>query len=464
MLAIKVSDLIKATKGTLLNGSPDAVVNSFCTDSRKIKKGDMFVPLVGENFDGHKFLKEVMNLGACGFITSEEHDWQFDGDIREKIVIKVEETLKAFQQTAEFHRNKFDIPVIGVTGSAGKTSTKDMIYEVLSKKYKVLKNEGNLNNQIGLPMTLLNLKAEHEVAVVEMGMSSFGEISTLSKIAKPHISIITNIGLAHIGKLGSRQNIHKAKMEIFDGMEPDGLVCLNGDDGLLFGLKDLLKYTTEFYGLQEGLNIKAYNVKVTDELYTTFNVEINSREYLFAVPIPGMYCVYNALAAICVGLRFKIAIEDIIEALKDYKPSSMRMNIMNLSKEIKLINDAYNANPNSMEEALRVMKNLPGPRKIAVLGDMLELGEWTRQAHIDIGKSVVKNGINHLVALGKNSKYIAEGAADAGMSQRKIYTCDDIYDVNEYIKGLIRDGDVILVKGSRGMKMEGIVDFISGVI
>ena len=464
MLAIKVSDIVRVTKGTLLNGNSDAIVNSFCTDSRKLEKGDMFVPLIGDNFDGHKFLKEALGLGAMGFFTSDEREGFFEDVSKDIIIIKVEDTLEAFQQVAEFHRNKFDIPLIGVTGSAGKTSTKDMIYEVLSKKYKVLKTEGNLNNHIGLPMTLLNLTEEHEVVVVEMGMSGFNEISTLSKIAKPDISIITNIGLAHIGKLGSRQNILKAKMEIFDGMELDGLVFLSGDDGLLYGLKDLLKFTTEFYGLQEGLDIKAYNVKVTDQFNTTFNIEIKNQEYLFTVPIPGMHCVYNALAAIGVGLRFKIAVEDIIDALRDYKPSKMRMNIINLSKDIKLINDVYNANPNSMEEALRVMNNLPGPRKIAVLGDMLELGEWTRQAHVDIGKSVVNNGINYLVALGQNSRHIAEGAADAGMSQRKIWTCDDINEANEYLKGLIRDGDVILVKGSRGMKMEGIVDFIIGVI
>ncbi len=452
MLAVKVSDIIKATGGILLNGKPDAIVNNICTDSRKVSKGDLFVPLAGEKFDGHDFLTEVLKLGACGYLTSRDGSKPLDG-----IVIKVEDTLKAFQDIARFYREKYDIPLVAVTGSAGKTSTKDMIYKVLAEKYNVLKTEGNLNNHIGLPMTLLNLSKEHDIAVVEMGMSGFGEISLLSKLAKPHISVITNIGLAHIGNLGSRQNILKAKMEIFDGMDPDGLVILNGDDGLLFGLKDFLSFRTVFYGLQDGLDVQGYNIKMVDEFSTSFNIQIASQEYTVTVPVPGMHNVYNALAAIAVGLKFKVPAQDIIEGIRNYKPGKMRMNILTLDKGIRLIDDAYNANPNSMEEALRVVRDLSGSRKIAVLGDMLELGEWTRQAHLDIGKSVVRNGINYLITLGPNSKYIAEGAASSGMSQRKIFTSETIEEANEYLIKLIRDKDVILVKGSRGMKMEGIV-------
>lgn len=457
MLSIKAKDIAKATNGIIVSGSPETEINSICTDSRKVKHGDLFIPLTGDNFNGHDFIPQAVNMGVCGYITSQQES----GTCFEGLVVKVDDTLKALQDIAGFQRQKFDIPLVGITGSAGKTSTKDMIYEVLSKKFKVLRTEGNLNNHIGLPLTLLNLCREHEAAVVEMGMSGFGEISTLSKISRPHISLITNIGLAHIGKLGTRQNILKAKMEIFDGMDPDGLVILNGDDGLLMGLRDLLQYRTVFYGLQEGVDVQGYNIRAVDETNTAFNIQVNGREYTVTVPVPGIHNVYNALSAITVGLRFKVSMDDIVDGIKEFKPSKMRMNILTLKKGIRLINDAYNANPNSMEEALRVLRDFSGRRKIAVLGDMLELGEWTRQAHVDIGKSVVRNGVNYLVTLGYNSKYIAEGAASMGMSQRKIRTCSSIQEINQYLKNIIRDGDIILVKGSRGMKMEGIVEFIS---
>lgn len=461
MLSFKVKDIVNATEGKLLSGNPDAEVNSFCTDSRNLQKGDFFVPICGENFDGHTFISNALKAGAVGYLTSQENNIN---ENEGNIVIKVKDTLNAFQKIAEAHRAKFDIPVIAVTGSAGKTSTKDMIFEVLSKKYKVLKTEGNLNNHIGLPMTLLKLNNEHQAAVVEMGMSGLGEISVLSKIAKPRVAIITNIGLAHIGNLGSRQNILKAKMEIMDGMDSDSLIILNGDDALLYGLKNLLNHKTIFYGFQEGMDVQGCNTKVSEDMCTTFDVKVCNKEYSVLVPVPGIHNILNALAAITVGLRFKVPIEDIISGIKNFKAGKMRMNVVDLDKGIKVINDAYNANPNSMEEALKVIKDFPGPRKIAVLGDMLELGEWTRQAHLDIGKSIVTNGINYLVTYGENSKYIAEGAANMGMSQKKIITCGTIEEVNENLKNIIRENDTILVKGSRGMKMEKIVDFLSGAL
>lgn len=455
MLPIKVKDIVEATEGVLLHGDPETDITCISTDTRKLKKGDFFVPILGENFDGHDFINQALELGACGYLTHRD-----DRIILKGIVIKVKDSLKAYQAIAELYRAKFDIPIIGVTGSSGKTTTKDMIYEVLARKYKVLRTEGNLNNQIGVPMTLLNLSTEHQIGVIEMGMNSLGEISVLSKIARPCVSVITNIGLAHIGKLGSRQNILKAKMEILDGMDENGVVILNGDDSLLLGLKNLLKFKTIYFGLQEGLDIQAYNIRVIDEINISFDIQINGQKYFVLVPLPGIHNVYNALAAIAVGIEFKVPMEYIIEGIRNYKPSKRRMNILLLSRKIKLIDDVYNANPNSMEEALKVMKNLSGNRKIAVLGDMLELGEWTRQAHMNIGESVVKNEINYLITLGENSKHIAEGAVRLGMSQRKIKTCLTIDEVNQTLKDLIRDGDVILVKGSRGMKMEGIVEFI----
>ncbi|MGE5329206.1 MAG: UDP-N-acetylmuramoyl-tripeptide--D-alanyl-D-alanine ligase [Deltaproteobacteria bacterium] len=456
MLSLKVSEIVEATNGKLLNGNPEVEIKNISTDTRKIISGDLFIPLVGDNFDGHDFIAKALEGSICGYLTSREPNIVSDA-----VIIKVDDTLKALQDIAGYYRDKFNVPIIGVTGSVGKTSTKEMIFNVLSKKFNVLKTQGNFNNHVGLPLTLLNLSKEHQAAVVEMGMSGMGEISTLSKIAKPHIAVITNIGLAHIGKLGSKQNILKAKAEIFDGMDEDGIAVLNADDSMLLELRNFINRNITYVGLFEEAELKAYNIKVDESLNTNFNIKIKDKEYLFKISVPGMHNVYNALAAIAIGLRFRIPVEQMIDAIESYKPEKMRMNIVKLNNNIKVLNDTYNANPNSMEEALKVMHQMPGARKIAVLGDMLELGEWTRQAHLDIGKNVVKNGINHLVTLGENSRFIAEGAAMLGMSQRKISTCNNIEEANAYLSKLVREGDVILVKGSRGMKMEGIVDFIT---
>jgi len=459
MQPLKVSEIIQAANGTLINGSPEAEIKNISTDTRRIMQGDLFIPLVGDNFDGHDFIAKALQDSACGYLTSKRAEI-----ISDAVIIKVEDTLKALQDISAYYRDKFNIPFVAVTGSVGKTSTKEMIYSVLSKKLNVLKTQGNFNNHIGLPLTLLNLSDIDKAAVVEMGMSGIGEISVLSKIVKPHIAVITNIGLAHIGKLGSRQNILKAKMEIVDGMDENGIIVLNADDPMLWELKNSIKYNTIYVGYREEADIKAYNVKVDQDMNTSFNVKIKDKEYQFIISVPGFHNVYNALASIAVGLRFRIPMEDMIDAIANFKSGKMRMNVMKLSNNIKVINDTYNANPSSMEEALNVMRQMPGARKIAVLGDMLELGEWTRQAHMDIGKSVVKSSINHLITLGENSRFIAEGAAMLGMSQRKINTCNSIKEANSYLSKLIREGDVILIKGSRGMQMEGIVDFITGEV
>jgi len=459
MQPLKVSEIIKATNGTLLSGSPEGEIKNISTDTRKIMPGDLFLPLIGDNFDGHDFIAKALQDSACGYLTSKKVE-----DASDVVVIKVEDTLKALQDISAYYRDKFNIPFVAVTGSVGKTSTKEMIYSVLSKKLRVLKTQGNFNNHIGLPLTLLNLSDIDKVAVVELGMSGAGEISVLSKIVKPHIAVITNIGIAHIGKLGSRQNILKAKMEIIEGLDEDGIIVLNADDLMLWELKNSIKNNIIYIGYREEADIRAYDVKVDKDMNTSFNVKIKDKEYQFIISVPGFHNVYNALVSIAVGLRFRIPIEDIIDAIANFKSGKMRMNVIKLSKNIKVINDTYNANPSSMEEALNVMRQMPGARKIAVLGDMLELGEWTRQAHIDIGKSVVESSINHLITLGGNSRFIAEGAAMLGMSQKKINTCNSIEEANSYLSKLIREGDVILIKGSRGMKMEGIVDFITGEV
>lgn len=457
MQMLGLDEIIKAVNGELISGDISTKIEGVSTDSRKINAGDIFIPIVGEKFDGHGFIKSSLEQGAAASLTSKPMD-----AINGKALIRVEDTLKALGDIAACYRNKFNIPIIGITGSVGKTSTKDMVSAVLSRKFNVLKTQGNYNNQIGLPLTVFNLENFHQAAVVEMGMSGFGEISSLTAIAKPDIAVITNIGLSHIEKLGSRQNILKAKMEIFEGLKSGGLVVLNGDDKLLYGLKDLLKFRTVYYGMEDGLTYQACNVKSLGEHGTSFEITYKNNDYKLNVPVPGVHNVYNALAAIAVGIEMNMDMESIIEGIAEFTPGQMRLNIISY-KGIKIINDAYNASPKSMEAAIDVLKDIgDSGRTFAVLGDMLEMGEWAYKAHTDIGKYAVLKGVDYIVTVGENGKNIAGGAIASGAAEDSVFSFDNNGEVSSFLKSFVKNGDIILVKGSRGMKMEDIVEEITG--
>ncbi|TYQ13058.1 UNVERIFIED_CONTAM: UDP-N-acetylmuramoyl-tripeptide--D-alanyl-D-alanine ligase [Acetivibrio alkalicellulosi] len=454
MDALSCAEIIKATNGMLLSGSKDSIFNSVSTDSRNINTGDLFVPIKGEKFDGHEYIVESLKKGAVGSIT--EKDIKLDD--KNKVLIKVEDTLKALRDISAFYREKFDIPFVGITGSVGKTSTKEMVSSVLGKVLNVLKTKGNFNNEIGVPLTIFGLDSFHQAAVVEMGMSGLGEISRLTSIVKPNIAIITNIGLCHIEKLGSKKNILKAKMEILEGLNSKGLVILNGDDKLLYGLKGLLKYRTVFYGFEEGMDYQAYNVKSLGEKGSLFEIEIKAKEYKVKVPVPGIHNIHNALASIAAGIELGIPEDKIIAGIEEFTPGNMRLNIIN-HNGVKIINDAYNASPQSVEAAITVLADISsGKRTIAVLGDMYELGDLTYSSHFDIGKFAVSQGTDYIVAVGENSDIISSGAISAGAETDKVYKFKENNEAGKFLKDFIKNGDVILVKGSRGMKMEEIVN------
>lgn len=466
MQSIKCNEVIKAIDGKLISGKNDTEFVNVSTDSRTIRNGELFIPIKGERFDGHDYIEHAFQSGAAGAITERDaaEIYKSDNgiDFGEKTIIKVDDTLKALRNLASYYRQKFKIPFIGITGSVGKTSTKDMISCILMQEYNVLKTEGNLNNEIGLPLTIFNLEPYHEVAVVEMGMSSIGEISRLTSIVHPKIAVITNIGMSHIEKLGSRQNILKAKMEILEGVPKDGLVVLNGDDNLLYGLKGFLDKHTVYYGMDEGLDYQAYNIQNAGESGVYFNITIKNKEYKIHVPIPGVHNIHNALAALVIGIEMGVPVDEIIEGIRLFTPDKMRLNIVS-HKGFKIINDTYNANPQSMEAALRVLKDINSingnspRRRIAVLGDMLELGDWSYDAHFNLGKFSVSLGIDYIITVGQDGKNIAKGALEAGAGHEKVKSFSDNIEVSEFLKGFISDDDVILVKGSRGMKMEEIV-------
>jgi len=455
MVHLTYEEILKVTGGKPAGDGKCNEITGISTDSRTIEKGSLFIPLKGENFDGHDFIGSAFEKGAVLALT-EKREVDFPG----KPLIIVENTLKALQDLAAYYRDKFPIPFVGVTGSVGKTSTKEMVAKVLGRKFNVLKNEGNLNNEIGVPLTVFRLDKVHEAAVVEMGMSGFGEISTLSHIVKPKVGIITNIGISHIEKLGSRQNILKAKLEILDGMPPDGLLILNGDDVMLSGAKGLLTHRTVSYGLEEGADYMAYNINSFGEEGISFDVTVDGRDYTVHIPTPGVHNVYNALAAVAAGHELGVPMEDIIEGIAIFSPEKMRLNIIN-ANGIKVLNDAYNASPQSVKAALSVLEEIEGSRKIAVLGDMLELGEWSQSSHTEIGRFAADLHLDYIVTVGPEAVNIVKGATESGFSSERAVSFENNADALNYLLGILQKGDVVLVKGSRGMKMEEIVNSLT---
>ncbi|MDD4495802.1 MAG: UDP-N-acetylmuramoyl-tripeptide--D-alanyl-D-alanine ligase, partial [Eubacteriales bacterium] len=383
MEPICCQEVLNAVEGTLESGDINILFKGISTDSRKIKSGDLFIPLEGENHDGHSYISGAINSGAAGTLT---HKNTFSKNLKgteflnETAVVRVADTLKALGSLAAFYRNRFNIPVIAVTGSVGKTGTKDMIAAAMSTRRNVLKTAGNYNNEIGLPLTMFNLEGSHEAAVIEMGMSGFSEIGRLSTIARPDIAVITNIGMSHIEKLGSRENIMKAKLEVLEGMDfYKGLLLLNSDDELLSGIKGSRGIRTLYFGLESDADYKAFDVEI-NEFNSDFSINIKGKKYRVRIPVPGIHNVYNAAAAIAAATELGIEMDGIIEGLALYNPGNMRMNIVEKTG-LKVINDTYNASPDSMKAAIDVMMKIKGERRIAVLGDMLEMGIWAEKAH-----------------------------------------------------------------------------------
>lgn len=455
MISFDCAELVRAVDGQLLWGDPFITFKGVTTDSRKVAKDNLFIPLVGEKFDGHDYIDQCFNSGASVCLT-------------QKVIpvtdnccaILVKDTGKALRDLAKWHRNKFDIPVVGITGSVGKTSTKDMIACVLSKKYEVLKTQGNFNNEIGLPLTLLNLEEKHEAAVIEMGMSGFGEISRLTAVAQPEVAVITNIGVSHIEKLGSQQGILKAKLEILEGLKPGGLVVLNGDDPLLRDQNGKLGFRTVFYGMDASLDYCAQNYQSLGEEGTTFSISLKGETYIVRIPVPGVHNVYNALAAIAAGIEMNMPVDTIIDGIAEYSPGNMRQNIVS-HKGIKIINDAYNASPQSMQAAINVLEELSAKtRGIAVLGDMLEMGDMSSELHYSVGSFIKEKRISYLISVGSASENITKAVSDSGNDS--IVTChfENNSEALNYLLGIIKSGDYILIKGSRGMKMEQIAEGI----
>lgn len=449
MAEFTVNEILVATGGSLLCANKQAF-NGVSTDSRTIKPGNLFVALKGEKFDAHDFLLRAVDNGAAGVVISNR-----DIYVPEKVTaILVQDTLAGLQSLAAFHRRRFNIPVIAVTGSNGKTTTKDLIAAVLSGKMNVLKTEANFNNEIGLPLTLLNILASHEVAVVEMGMRSRGEIKQLAAVAMPTVGVITNVGETHVELLGSVENIAAAKAELIEELNADGLAVLNYDIPLVRAMKAKTAGRVLFYGLDAAADVRAEEVTGGSN-ETKFYCVWPKGRFAVTVPAIGKHNVYNCLAAIAVGLECGVSPEEICFGLASFVPGAMRLHIENRGDYV-VINDAYNASPLSMAAAIETMGSVAAARKVAVLGDMLELGPLGVEAHRRVGVKLAEEGVQVVITVGELAAHIAAAALEEGVDVT--VTCHSHEEAQEALRRLMRPGDVILVKGSRGMKMEKVLD------
>ena len=454
---LTIKELILASEGQLVSKcNEETIVSNIVIDSRKAGKDSAFVAIVGENLDGHNFINLAINQGCKTIIKNKNNN--VDIENKEVNVIEVSDTEIALGDIAKFYKNKFKIPFIAVTGSVGKTTTRDMVYSTISAKYNSLKNVGNLNNQFGVPLTLFNLNKEHECAVIEMGMSGFNEIEYLANIVNPQIGIISNIGYSHVEHLGSRDGIFKAKMEVATNFDENSLLIVNGDDDCLKTLKTKdLVYKLRTFGFDKDNDIycKSYEM---DEESINFVAVINRKKEEFFIPTVGKHNIYNAMAAILVGLNLNMTIEEIKDGLKNFQCTKNRLDIIKKDK-LTIIDSVYNASIDSMSAALNILGRYEN-RRVAILGDMFEMGEFAEFGHRQVGKAALGN-IDIMIAIGKDSEFIVKELKENNMNENNLYHFETKEEAIENLDNIIKDDDVILVKASRGMNLEKVVEYLN---
>ncbi|MBI2252718.1 MAG: UDP-N-acetylmuramoyl-tripeptide--D-alanyl-D-alanine ligase [Armatimonadetes bacterium] len=455
MLPLKVKEILESTSGKLIKGNKEEEIFNFSTDTRALKKGDFFIPLAGENFDGHNFIKDAVLKEAQGILFSREIEKK-----KFNILIQVPDTKIALMRIAGFYRNKFSFTSIGVTGSNGKTTTKDLISHILKRKYLVLKSQENFNNEIGISKTLLKLNPSYQIGVFELAMRAPGEIKELAKIIKPEIAVITNIGESHLEFMKSKKIIAKSKAEILESLPPNGLAVLPKEDYYFKFLSSFFKGKIISFGLKSG-NIKLIKFKNLFWNGYKFKVEFKNEVFDIELPLLGKHNILNALAAIITAKTLGMENDEIRESLLSFKLSSKRMEKILLKNEIILINDAYNASPASMRSALAALASLRVKgRKIAILGDMKELGKIEKKAHLEIGKFVRRSKFNLLITVGLLGELIARGAKEAGFLNKNIFICKNKQEALNILLDKLKEKDLILIKGSRKMQLEEIADYL----
>ena len=442
---IYVRDIVEKMGGVLICGNMDLKIENVSKDTRTIKENDIYIGIKGESFDGNKFYKDALDKGAIACIVDNINIEDIENKYKEKTIVKVDDTLKCIQELAKYKRSLYNIPVIAVTGSVGKTSTKDMLFSVLSNKYKVLKTEGNNNNHIGLPLTILRLK-DDDVMILEMGMNNKGEISLLTDIAKPTIGVITNVGTSHIGNLGSRENIMKAKLEITEGLS--GPLIINNDNDIMHDnieyIESLSKVIT--IGIDNDSDYKAYEIE--DNKFKLDNEELAS-------PVNNRAFIYNSIVAYVVGKLCDVSSDDIKRGISNLNLTSNRLEFKEYKEGIILIDDTYNASLDSIKSSLEILKKEKCTRKIAVIGDVLELGAYSENIHKEIGDELLSSNLDYIVTIGEHTKYTDKFLKQNGYTN--VMHFDKESDSYSFIEGLLKKGDTVLLKGSHGINLRNVV-------
>lgn len=453
-----LSEVLTATGGRLTAGNGDNQVCGVSTDSRRIEPGNLFIALKGENFDGHVFVRPALEAGAAGVVVSEPCQIDLEKPPGRGAVIEVADTLRALGDLAHAYRRRFSIPVIGLTGSSGKTTTKEMLSGILKQERKVLKTEGNLNNLIGLPQTIFRMTPGHEVAVLEMGTNTRGEIKRLTQIASPDIGLITNIGPAHLAGFGSVETVREEKGDLFFNMSPSGIAVVNLDDEAVCHAADRWPGRRVTFSMRAGADVSVNDIRKNGARGTGFNLLMGGRAFKVDMKVAGIHNIYNAMAAAATALACGIRYESIQMGLAMFAAVSGRMEIIKLQNGGYLINDAYNANPASVREALLTLKDLKNAHKAFVfLGDMLELGDAAREMHRRVGMLLATIGVTAVFLQGDFADVTATGALEGGLTREQIIFLNNLEEPVAYLKKQLRKGDWILVKGSRRMKMDRIV-------
>lgn len=447
---ITIRDIIEITDGTTnFNIDENLEIKHISNDSREIKADSLYVALKGENLDGHKFVSSAIENGAVAALVEKSSSSRD---------IIVDNTYKALKNIAMAYRNRFDIPFLSVTGSSGKTTTKDMLYYAVSSSLKTLRNLGNFNNEIGLPMTMYNLDATYQCAILEMGMYTLGEIDYLAEIVRPNIAVITNVGVAHMQTAGSRENILKAKMEISNYMTESDTLIINGDNDMLKTInKENYKFKILTFGLESENDFSVISYQ-TEDTSMRIKAKFIDEEVEYLLPTLGIHNIYNSLSALAVCKVMGLDMKKSAEGITSYAPSKYRMEIKQLSDKV-LVEDFYNANPDSMKASIETFREVSSNRKVGILADMLELGDISELSHKEIG-NIAAQVMDVLVCIGKEARFIGLGAEEAGFDKANIYYYENNEQAIEKINSILKPGDKILMKGSRGMKLEEVAEII----
>jgi UDP-N-acetylmuramoyl-tripeptide--D-alanyl-D-alanine ligase len=459
-VTIIIEEVLRTTGGKLLQGEEKAFFQGISTDSRTVGEGELFIALKGPRFDGHHFALMALEKKAGGVLIEEDkaRDIRWNG-YRPKAVIAVKDTLRALGDLARERRRRYRTPVVALTGSNGKTTTKEMISACLETTFPILKTKGNLNNLIGLPLTLLNLTEKERVVILEMGMNVPGEIRRLTEIAEPDVGLITNIQKVHLEGMGSLERVKEEKGELFRRMRRDGTILVNQNDPHVIDLASEFSGQKITFGVEKSADMMAKEIRLRGVEGTSFNLILEGEEMEVNLPLLGRHFIPNALAAIGVASLFGIEVKKVKDALEHFQPFPMRMEVIHLKGGKTLINDAYNANPRSTELALETLTEMKGKgRAIAVLGDMLELGDFAEEAHQQLGEKVEELSIDLLLTMGEKAPLLVESAIRHGFEPKRTRIVESHSEAISILKEVMQEGDWILVKGSRRLAMERIVE------